>query len=61
LRAITAADIFPHTAGLPIVPIVTKAGKRQGDGSEDVRIVMCLVLQPPIKFRQIVTFFVSLF
>ena len=60
LRAITTSDVFPHTAGLSIVPFVTKARKRRGDGSKDLRSVISTAVQLSVIFRQIVTLFVSL-
>jgi len=38
----TAADVFPHIAGWPIVPIVTKTRKQWRNGSSDVQIVISM-------------------
>ena len=60
LRAITTADVFPHTAGLSIVPFVTKARKRQPEDSGDVQIVINMAMQSSVMLRQIVTLSVTL-
>jgi hypothetical protein len=44
LYAMTTADVFPHTAGWPIVPIVTKTRKQRRGGSSDARIVMSMTM-----------------